>query len=248
MSSTSRALRYAGLLTIALLLGATPCTAQRSIDTFMDLFPPNPTLPASARELLFVGSMCDGNVCPPGAMVSHLVDDACSQTGLAGVIGGQREAHLVRVAGNADASPWGGYMCFNHGPGGKATLDLDYGKTLDMNANLTVGLATALRVDVTGDMYAGPRPVPFTIKITSGRGTAGQVTASATQNLVLDGTYTYPFASFAGVDFTDVDAISLRLDASAYAAVDLCIYNLQTNGTTVAVQPATFANVKALYR
>lgn len=248
MSFAARARQLPGLILLAATLVAAPAMAQTTIDTFQDLFSPNPSLPAAGYEFLFVGSMCDGSACPPGTIVYHLVDDSCSQTGLPGVIGGERDAHLVRVAGNADASPWSGYMCFNHGPGGKATLKLEYGKTIDMNADLTVGLATALQVDTFGDMYAGPRPVPLTITVTSGRGTPAEASASATQNLVLDGTYTYPFASFAGVDFTDVDAITLFFDASAVSAVDLCIYNFQTDGTTVAVEPVSFGTVKSLYK
>jgi len=249
MSRATRAMQLVTVIGAFLFLTAAPGQAQLAIDTFLDPFPPNPDLPASGREMIFVGSYCDGNVCPPGAIVTHATDDACSQTGLPGVLGGERAAHIVQFGtGNGDSGPGYGYLCLNHSSFGSTKLFIDYGVTTDMNTDLTLGLATAIRVDATGDMYAGPRPVPLRITVTSGRGTAGETSATVSQNLVLDGTYTYPFASFTGVDFTDVDAVSLELDASAVQAVDLCIYNFQTNGTPVGVESISFGHLKTLYR
>jgi hypothetical protein len=117
-----------------------------------------------------------------------------------------------------------------------------------MNADLTAMGATQLQVDVTdGDMYAGPRPVPCTITVTSGRGTANQHTASATMNLVLNGVYAYPFSSFVGVDFTDVDAISYKFDASLVQSVDFAIGPLVTDEHVVGVESTTWGGIKSLF-
>jgi hypothetical protein len=245
-----RTLHRFGTAVAIVLMAAAPALAQVQIDKFLDPFPPNPDLPVGGAEVLFVGTWCDGGVCPPGLIVTHATQDACSQTGLPNVLGGERNTLLLRsgTTGNGDAGAYGGYLCQNHSSFGRSKLFVDYGVTVDLNANLTIGLATALRIDVVGDMYSGPRPVPFTITVTSRRGTPQQATASATQNLVLEGTYTYPFAGFAGVDFTDVDAISIVSDATNYSAVDLCIYNFQTNGIPVGVESIDVGRFKVLYR
>jgi hypothetical protein len=236
------------LVLAAALLIAAPASAQLSIDSFLDPFPPNPDLPVSGRTILFVGGTCDGSACPPGTFVTHTGSDATSQTGLAGVIGGERDAEIVQTAGTANVVVVQGLLCHNHNSGASSEVFLDYGSTQDMNADLTIGLATAIEVEVTGDMYAGPRPVPLTITVTSARGTGSEATASSTQSLINDGVYSFAFTDFTGVDFTDVDAISLHLDASAVSAVDYCLLNFQTDGTPVAVEHIHFGHLKSLYR
>jgi hypothetical protein len=146
------------LLAAVLALAAAPASAQLSIDTFQDLFPPNPDLPVSGRTIIFVGGTCDGSACPPGSFVTHTGSDAASQTGLAGVIGGERDAEIVQTVGTANVVVTQGLLCNNHNSGASSEVFLDYGKTLDMDADLTIGLATALEVELTGDLFAGPGP------------------------------------------------------------------------------------------
>jgi hypothetical protein len=232
------------LLTFSLAQGAT-------IDDFSTPFPPNPDLPASGRPIIFVGSACDGSACPPGDIVSHTTDDSAYQTGLAGVLGEERHAVISYMAGTANSGIWaeGNSLSFNHNAGASAVLELEYGLNVDLNANFLSISATMFHVNVlSGDMYAGPRPVPCTITVTSGRGTAEEATASATLNLVDEMTYSFPFTDFSGVDFSDVDYIGYIFDASSVTSVDFSIGPLTTDGDAVDTGESSWGAVKGLYR
>ncbi len=243
---------FAAALVVAfgLVIGFAPVAHAVTIDNFTNEFPPNPDLPSVLWPIIFVGSMCDGNSCPPGNMVSNLVSDDAYQTGASGVLGGERYALITYVVGTANSGIYGlgNMLTFNHNAGASAKLTLTYGLNSDMNADLTAMAATQLQVNVVaGDMYAGPRPVPCTITVTSGRGTANEHTASATQSLVLEGVYAYPFASFVGVDFTDVDAITYHFDASLVTSVDFGIGPLTTDEHEVGVESTTWGGIKSLF-
>jgi hypothetical protein len=200
--------------------------------------------------MIFVGTMCDGGACPPGLLVNHLVSDASYQTGLSGMLGGERSAEIYYVVGTANSNILTslGWMTMNHNAGAKAILDLTYGEFVDLNADFTPS-ATKFIVNVaSGDMYAGPRPVPCTIAVTSARGTPQEATTGVTINLINDGDYDFPFAGFSGVDFSDVDMISYRFDASNVSSVDFGIGPLKTDGTTVPAEESTWGKVKSLFR
>jgi hypothetical protein len=243
---TKRPLRCLFIVCACLLVTSTTPKAV-TIDAFTDLLPSNPGLPVSGRPIIFVGTMCDGGACPPGSFVSHLVSDAAYETGLAGVLGGVRLALITYVVGTADALIYNG-LSFNHDTGASAILELRYGPIADLNADLTLYGGTRFDINlVSGDMYAGPRPVPCTVTVTSGRGTPRVCTASVTRNLIDDGVYAYSFASFTGVDFTDVDAISVVFDASRVTAVDFALGAFKTDGGTVPTRSSTWGAIKSLW-
>ncbi|MBD3179531.1 MAG: hypothetical protein GF417_07890 [Candidatus Latescibacteria bacterium] len=222
-----------------------------TIDDFSNPFPPNPDLPASGRPIIFVGTTCDGSACPPGNMVSHLVNDSAYQTGLSGVVGGERNAMIQYVTGTANSGIWaaGNSLSFNHNAGASAVLELEYGLSVDLNANFLVIDATMFYVSVlSGDMYAGPRPVPCTITVTSGRGTPEEATASHTIDLINEGIYSFFFSAFGGVDFTDVDYIKYTFDASSVTSVDFSIGPLTSDGDAVDTEESSWGAVKGLYR
>ena len=222
-----------------------------TIDDFSNPFPPNPDLPASGRPVIFVGYTCDGSACPPGDFVEHSVDDSAYQTGLSGVVGGERYALISYVAGTANSGIWaeGNSLSMNHNSMASSVLELEYGISIDMNANFTVINATMFHVTVlSGDMYAGPRPVPCTITVTSGRGTPDEATASKTVSLIDATTYNFMFSEFAGVDFTDVDYIKYSFDASSVTSVDFSIGPLTTDGESVDAELNSWGAVKNMYR
>jgi hypothetical protein len=233
------------------MAAAGPHAFAVNIDDFSNQYPPNPDLPASGRPIIFVGTTCDGSSCPPGAMISHLVSDHANQTALSGVLGGDREATIWYVAGTANSGIYGpgNVLTFNHNAGASAILELRYGGQAGLDADLTVNGGTALVVEVvSGDMYAGPRPVPCTVTVTSGAGTGSEATASQVLDLVDETSYNYPFSGFTGVDFTDVDYITYHFDASAVSAVDFAIGPLTTDVEVVAVENSTWGAIKELYR
>jgi hypothetical protein len=251
-ASLSRSASAALSVAVTVLL----CTSASAvnIDDFSDQYPPNIDLPASGRPIIFVGSTCDGSACPPGSIISHPVSDSAYQSGLAGVLGGARDATIWFVAGTANSGIYGpgNVLTFNHNAGASAILEISYGGGGGgggMSADLTENGGSALLVDVvSGDMYSGPRPVPCTITVTSGAGTGSEATASQTLDLVDETAYSYPFTGFAGVDFTDIDYITYRFDASAVSAVDFAIGPLITDVEEVAVESRTWGAIKGLYR
>jgi hypothetical protein len=221
------------------------------IDDFSNMYPPNPDLPSSGREIIFVGSTCDGSACPPGSIIRHPVDNSAYQTGLSGAVGGERYAHISYVAGTANSNIYGpgNVLTFNHNAGASAVLTLEYGMAVDLNADFSAIGATKFMVTVvSGDMYSGPRPVPCTITVISGRGTTVEAIASSTLDLVDEATYNYPFSGFGPVDFSDIDYIKYTFDASAVTSVDFAIGPLSTNGGDVDAGQSTWGAIKELYR
>lgn len=222
-----------------------------TIDDFSTAYPPNSDLPDSGRPIIFVGYTCDGSACPPGNIVNHLVDDSAYQTGLSEVIGGERYALITYVTGTANSGIWaeGNMLTFNHNAGASAILELEYGMTVNLDANFEAIDATMFNVNVTsGDMYSGPRPVPCTITVTSGRDTPEEATASQTINLVDEQIYSFPFTGFDGVDFTDIDNIKYTFDASSVTSVDFAIGPLTTDGGSVDTKDISWGAVKGQYK
>jgi hypothetical protein len=219
------------------------------IDDFTNPYPANPDLPSSGRQIIFVGSTCDGSSCPPNSIIQHLVSDAAYQSGLTGVIGGERSAVIYYVAGTANSNiiPSYGWMTMNHNAGASAILDLVYGEFTDLNMDFTPSASKFIVTVASGDMFAGPRPVPCTITVTSGRGTAEEATASLTLDLINEVDYEFPFSGFTGIDFSDVDMIEYSFDASNVSSVDFGIGPLRTDETIVPTEPSSWGKIKSLF-
>ncbi len=146
-----------------------------------------------------------------------------AQTGVAGVIGGQR---MTTIAASAISNFLNGVMSridattmFSYATGfptsGKLTMA--YGAQSDLNANLSQ--MRAFELELSGDLTSGsPRPVPLTVTVESGaQSRATQVT------LLAEGTYYIPFSAFPGVNFADVDFVQFHFDASQVQAVDFTL-------------------------
>jgi hypothetical protein len=188
----------------------------------------------------------------PPYTVSGIQYDA---TGLH-IIGGQRDVVLEKRSGSGtqpycnvmaiDYNGVFGWSTYNSNFNCNASWTTTYGTGADLDANLTVGGATAILVDlVSGDMYSGPRPIPMTITIFSGGGSA-----AFTRQLVNEGTYDFPFSAFSGVDFTDVDRIVVEIvqDSSVNDAVDFALGQIYTNETLVGVDESTWGAIKNMYQ
>jgi hypothetical protein len=228
----------------AVLCVVAPAAMAITIDAFTDPLPPNADLPGSGQRILFVGTVFD----PPSAYVSHMAYDAISQVSLSGVLKGDRYVELLYVSGTATVAVTDG-LAFSNDVGGRSTLDIQYGKTMDLNADLTVYAGSQLEINIIdGDMWAGPRPLACTITVTSLRGTPEEATASVTKDLVDNGLHGYLFSSFTGVDFTHVDTIRIVLDASQAAAIDVRLGPLETDGDPVPVAPTTWGAIKSLWQ
>lgn len=231
-----------GVLVAVLVLTASAAMAI-TIDSFTDPLPPNSDLPGSGQPILFAGTVFD----PLIGYVSHMAYDRISQVSLSGVLKGERFMELRYVSGTATVAVVDG-MAFSNDVGGLSTLDVQYGKTTDLDADLTVYAGSQLEVNILdGDMWAGPRPLPCTITVTSRRGTPEEATVSVTKDLIGNGLYGYPFTGFSGVDFTHVDMIRIVLDASQSSAIDVRMGPLETDGDPVPVAPTTWGEIKSLW-
>lgn len=172
------------------------------------------------------------------------------------ILGGRRDVTLDKQSGsttqpycNVMAIEYNGVLgwsTYNSSFGCNAVWTTVYGGDGDMNADLTIGGATAIMVDViSGDMNSGPRPVPLTITVFSSTGTA-----SVTRQLVLEDTYEFPFNAFTGVDFADVDRIEIEIlqDSNVNDAVDFALGQYYTNESVVGVDESSWGAIKDLYR
>ena len=162
------------------------------------------------------------------------------------IIGGQRDTTFEKQAGSTTnphvGSVNGTGAWYGSGFGCRAVWRLEYGLDNDLNADLKADGADVICVDLgTGDMWSGPRPVPLTITVLSGKGTAFEASDNVTKSLVNVGTYAYSFADFSGVDFTDVDYLrfEFRCTTATQDAVDFTVSSFSTAGP----EPATMSLV-----
>ncbi|GAB4544907.1 MAG: hypothetical protein Tsb0013_02310 [Phycisphaerales bacterium] len=128
-----------------------------------------------------------------------------------------------------------GVLSFSTAFGTQGILDLTYdanGAGLDQDLSGFNNGSVALQL-VSGDLdQAGTefdRPIPAVVTLTSNAGEMGEAIVSASVDLLAEGFYFIDFAQFAGIDFSDIDKVELRLDQSApqLAAADFAIANFQ---------------------
>jgi hypothetical protein len=172
------------------------------------------------------------------------------------IIGGTCDITYDKKAGSSQASTYLEYsnMTYNGYTGlaiynadifGKAIWTMEYGKNSDLNANLTAGGASSINIDLIGgdlDQSIPVRPIPTTITLISGRGTAQQTSASVTLELLSVGTYNFNFSSFTGVNLADVDYIKVKLDGyiKGQTGHDFAIAGIYTVETPTVVELTDF--------
>ncbi len=233
-----------GLVIAALVLAAPANADIVTIDSFADPFESETFVGSYSggtvgsvyeRPGLEIGRFYLGDGLAPGDPLPEVTERDVEeqwQTGLAGVLGGQR--HAVLTADPLDYSrvsvvAYEGFLSYSTSFGTQGILDLTYGGAAGLNRNfMTVDDDGRFRIELlSGDLDSPSnpqydRPVPISLAVTSGLGTPEEVTASHTLMLLDEQIYDFPFASFSNVDFADVDSIHLHIDQSApsLAAVD----------------------------
>lgn len=217
--------------------------AERFIDTFASPLPVQ-TIPGSTvtGEMLWTGNV-------NGQIQYTDVADPADQSNLAGVLGRRRDTTLtawdISAPSFLSSSEFNGQhlLSYASGPGYSGEFVLEYGLAADLNANLVSDGSVAFEFEVNGDMddSAIPRPVQLTITVESQSGTPFAVTKTKTITVINDGVYQVPFASFAGVNFSDVDYIKFEFDANGVNSVDYDLIGglrttacLQASGSAVA--------------
>ncbi len=174
------------------------------------------------------------------------------------ILGGQRDVTFQKLTGSelqpyvnvlstVTYAGYTGISTFNSSFNCNALWTMTYGLAGDLNADLIVGgLADHISVTIEGDQdnSVPVRPIPMTITVVSGTGTA-----TITKNMVEDGTHAFYFTEFAGVDFADVDRITFEIeqDSQLNDAVDFAIFQFYAGAGSVPVEETSWGRVKALY-
>jgi len=185
---------------------------------------------------------------PPQTVAATQVDS----TGSA-ILGGRRDVKLQKLSGSG-TQPYvhgvagvPGLVSYNSNFGCNAIWTVAYGAGRELGFDLTAEGGSAFEVELhSGDMWSGPRPTPLTIRVWSGSGSA-----TVTQDLIAVGTYTYPFADFAGVDFSDVDRIEFEVvqQSESNDAIDFAFSCFRTNGDApTPVDAESWGALKARFR
>lgn len=230
MNHSSR-LILAGAACLSAALGfPAAARADRVIDAFSDPLPMT-TLPGTSTPapMLWAGRFSG---------VSQ-TEQTANQSNLSGVVGGQRIAkvreatlsNLVTVTSTVTSPQSGGQYALSYATGTapSGVLSLEYGALAPLNLNLTADGSLGFELEIVGDMDDGASPRPVQLTIAARTGTGPVVTR--TFSLVHDGTYQFPFSSFSGVSFADVDYLKFTFDASQVSAVDYTLIGgLRTTG------------------
>lgn len=201
-------------------LGAGTAAADRVIDSFQDALPPT-TLPGTSTPAPLIWAGAIGS--------TSQIEQAATQSGLAGVVGGHRVTRVREASLSTDviasSTQQAGQPAISYatGSGRSGVLTFEYGATAALNLNLTADGGQAFELDIVGDMDNGSpvRPVQLTITARTGAGAA----VSRSYTLNRDGAYQFPFSAFSGVNFADVDYLKLTFDASAVNAIDFVLIN-----------------------
>jgi|GEM_PF-6673422 len=235
------------LSTAAALLGAvaaSTASANIVVDSFTDLFETEEFVSSAGSHInsvfdragLEVGNLGITNGAQVGDVWGGFIprtQEIQHQLGLAGVLGGSRYGELnastPTLGSEVSANITSGFMAYSTAFGTQAILDLNYdanGAGLNLNASTHSAIAIDL---LGGDLDASNpgRPVPFSITLTSGLGTAGETSVSLSNIFFSVDTYSIDLANYAlaGVDLTDIDSVHLNIDQSGagLAAVDFLI-------------------------
>ncbi len=180
-----------------------------------------------------------------------------AQFGLGGVLGGERLGHLEQVPGSPLTSRIGvdvfsGILSFSTAFGVRGDLDLTYDGGGQLNSDFTSLADGRFAFELLSFDLPNPS-LPATVTVTSGKGTVDEISHSVTLSLSksVEGTVIeFPFASFTGIDFSDIDVITLNLvqDTSALDAVDFAIGSFYVVPTPGALALGVIAGVAAYRR
>lgn len=223
------------LLAAALFCGSTHAdlitidnfTSPFNSETFVDGVRGNTISGLADRAGLEVGSLDLSGGLSIGDRVPHATKRASEsqdQSGLSGVLGGRRLGTLeASPLSNTEVSVaiGAGSLSFAAESRTRGAFELEYSPAGGLNADfLTVAGDGRFEIELlSGNLYDTRRSrldrlMPIEIKLISGQGTAGEIVASAARTLQDQRLYTFDFSEFAGVDFSDIDTIKLRIDQS----------------------------------
>jgi hypothetical protein len=247
-------------LVIAALL--TPGAALAiTLDAFTDAFPPIPCLPVSAQPIIFQGTVCDGTSCPPDPW-SNCWENLAQQTGLAGVLGGRREARVL--AGSDVASrvrPELGVLEVTSAGPTNHLVHLTYGTRSGdpaQSLNLDLSAAIAVRIPLHGNVAAA-EPMDLFIGLWGNGSQAGPPNADVTVNVTESGDLVVPLSAFTqrfGFSFAEVWGVEVAVDDcnaescpdEPYPARSYTLGPITIDGGVVPTAASSWGSVKIRYR
>lgn len=201
------------ILCLCLLVAAPPASAATLfvLDSMTDALPANPCLPVTHQPIVFIGSVCDGATCPPGALVTSSCPGAQSTTQTAGP--GMNSAVMNRraeVTGGWQARAWidpaQAQLHFEDVGASFVSLYLAYSTApLDLAA---MG-AVAMRISFQGTISPGA-PL-WCIAQLAANAKPGHPSARVEFPITSTGSFVLPFSAFVtsgAFDYQGVDVIS----------------------------------------
>ncbi len=247
--SRSGPVHVLALALLAALALAPRAAGALTLDPLTTALPPNPQLPATAPTLLFVGSYCDGASCPPGTEVTQVHDQAL-QAGVPGVPDGSRLATLdLQFDGLvAQIDPAARRLVVTPPFDGEGYAMLRYGTAGALHLNLLADGAGAFVFDVDSAAPALLHYVAFSVQVTSHWGEPGEASAIWTESVAAPGTLRFDFASFPGIDFTQVDEISFIFRELLLGGIPFSVGPLATDGGATPVRARSWGDLKTRYR
>jgi hypothetical protein len=247
----------------ALLVALVACSVAAAtssavtIDPLTTAFPPNPNLPKTQPQLLFVGTYCDGASCPPDLNVTQVQDQAL-QTGVPGVLGGIRlsQLYLQSYGVLVQIDPTARRVSFMPDCCGEGTFELRYGQVGGndsagkLHANLIADGSTAFLFDISSS--ASPpsniRFVSCVVRVTSHWGEPNELTSQWFESVVAAGTMRFDFSNFTGIDFTQVDALTFMFQDTLVQGIPFSIGPISTDGGATPARSTSWGRIKSIYR
>jgi len=222
-----RATTVAMAVAVSLVLAAGASAGVVTIDAFTDEFPPETFITNYSGGIingidtyggLEVGNLYFtespdhdqvGETMPP---VTLRTVESVTQTGLAGVLGGQRTGTLTKTDATTRSSAVGiGYGEFAHSTGSQAKSNvlLEYGNVTVLNADFSS--LGASEYFLLGGWTLDQGTVTATLSLTSGATTQSKSITLSPADYYSPVDYTIAFADFNLISFSDVDVIRLEL-------------------------------------
>ena len=211
---------------VAVMLAASAAQADLVIDAFSDEFPPETFVTGlSGSQITAIGTSNGlevGNLyitqSPNHDEVGETLPavtfrnvESITQTGLAGVLGGQRTGTLTStgVVGRQSGA-YSGYGVFfqSNNASAKSNVKLEYGNVTALNADFSSLGASGYFL--LGGWYLDNGTVTATLTLTSGATTQSKSITLSTAAYDSPVDYTIAFADFNLISFGDVDTIRLE--------------------------------------
>lgn len=262
MTARPRLVRSSLFALLLLAIGSGPAAAAPAtiIDSFTDALPAHPQLPGSGKNVLFLGSLCDGAACPPSTVVTNSQGyfDNAQQSGLPGIVGPLR---WTGVGTYFEPNPAAnGVLTIDPAAGGRLSLVTPSGPLLQvtlrygsleqpLHLDLTADGSDRLEIDVLSAYTTQFDLLSASVILTQGFG-AGYPWANFGASMAGPETLVIPYEDMGGrlEDFADdVHQIEVNFVVRPHEGSEFALGEIRTASTTTATTPSTWGKIKDAY-